>query len=184
MSTKDKYVVPNPHNLEGDMVVVSRRNTMPADSTDREDGVSAALNQVEKRTWDKQTTFLATYAEAGSIRKAAPAADTNRVTVYLWQRDDVLGFNERFLSATHSFREHLQDIALARIADPTGNRGSDVLVLGLLNAHWPEKYRPNTIVVDDTSKKVLAAIRDWGKKPKPVESETEAVQEAEEIVTP
>ena len=115
----------------------------------------AAFGTHEKQTLVKQDAFLASYVELGSIYRAAPAVGITRQAVQYWNAHDLCGFKARFEFALFAFRESLQDIAIQRIRNPKGNRGSDVLVLGLLNAHWPEKYRQNVVIVDETPRQVL-----------------------------
>jgi len=84
----------------------------------------------------------------------------SRQLVYYWIAEDSYHFKSRLEHACHSFRERLQDIALSRIEEPQGNRGSDVLLMATLNAHWPEKYRRDSIIVNvDVAKDVLAEVR-------------------------
>ena len=116
-----------------------------------------SLTLGEKETWNRQEGFLAAYSECGSIRKAAPAAEVPRVTVMWWNRTDYLGFKARFEVAQHQFREMLQDMAVARVQAQKPN-DNPVLLIALLNAHWPDKYRPNQQESDDTAKEVLAKL--------------------------
>ena len=66
----------------------------------------------------------------------------------LWKRDDVLAFMHRFDAAQDEFREMLQDLAVERVRSQDA-KANPLLLLALLNAHWPEKYRPNVTVQDD-----------------------------------
>ena len=68
-------------------------------------------------------------------------------------------FAKWYPDAMQGFREHLETVAMDRIADPQGNRGSDVLLLGMLNAAWPDKYRPRGEPVDDTALDILKELR-------------------------
>jgi len=118
------------------------------------------LGTVDRRTWKDQEHFLAQYAKSGTIMRAAEATNVSRETVRRWQRADKLGFADRFDSARERFREELEEIAFARLRDPQGNRGSDVLLITMLNAHWPEKYRPNAQPEDQAALRFLSAIRE------------------------
>lgn len=114
---------------------------------------------VEKQTLVRQQAFLAAYAITGTIVSASKAIGiTSWETVHRWRSGNVFGFRERMDKAHQAFGDHLEDIALERINDPTGNRGSDVLLMALLNANRPDKYRPNVIITDDTAKDVLKAL--------------------------
>ena len=43
----------------------------------------------------------------------------------------------------------------ARLAEPSGNRGSDVLLMFKMKAEMPEKYRERVTIVDTTETKQL-----------------------------
>ena len=137
----------------------NQRNTETYETALAEYGIEyTALSLQEKETLARQQAFLAAYAEAGSIRKAAPAAGITREGVQYWRRHNTLNFEPRMEAAVHEFREHLQDMAIQRITNPVGNRGSDLLLIAMLNAHWPERYRNNVVVVDDRAKEVLEKL--------------------------
>ena len=57
---------------------------------------------------------------------------------------------------------------MSRLKDPKGNQGSDLLLMAMLNARWPERYRANTESRDQSAKEALQEIRDmhkeWKKK--------------------
>ena len=135
-------------------------------------GVPSTSNTLVKQ-WSSQEAFLLAFRGTGTVLQAA-AGICDRTMVYYWRKNDCQGFNARFEKAQHSFREYLEQLALHRIKDPTGNRGSDVLLLALLNANYPEKYRPNVVVDADAAKAVLAALR----KPQVVVKETEEIRDS------
>lgn len=122
------------------------------------------LSGRQRRTWDIQQAFLKAYAKCGSVKGAVRARGReNRTSVYSWEKEDILGFRERFELARQTYREYLEDLALSRIKGPTGNRGSDVLLMFLLKAHWPEKYREGRVSVDDTPKRVMEMLTEMMK---------------------
>ena len=123
----------------------------------------------------RQDFFMTLYAELGSIRAAVKEMGLNRRTVNRWIKGDVQGFKERFEEAKHNFREMLQDLAVNRVKE-RGSKDNPILLITLLNAHWGEKYRPQTVAVDDTAKEVLSELRDRFKVIKKVE-ETEETTE-------
>ena len=119
----------------------------------------ASLTASKRATVARQDAFLSGFASKGSIRSSAPGMELSRQLVYYWIEVDLCHFKSRLEQASHSFRERLQDIALSRIEEPKGNRGSDVLLMAALNAHWPEKYRRDSVIVNiDVAKDVLTAI--------------------------
>ena len=112
----------------------------PTESTN---WIRATMTHKEKRTWDRQNLFLETYAETGSIRASQPICRVSRSSVYYWDQGDVFGFSDRFDKSKHEFREKIQDMIWERCKNPEGNRGSDVLLLAMMNSHHPEKWRAN-----------------------------------------
>jgi len=73
-------------------------------------------------------------------------------------------YRDRFEQAKRDFGDFLEQLALSRVTDPQGNRGSDMLVVALLNANLPSKYRPNVTVVDNTAKDLLKRLGMTGTK--------------------
>jgi hypothetical protein len=130
---------------------------------DRQSSVSAA-------TKGRQDRFLEKYTELGRINHSAAATGIHVDTHGDWVRENVGGYRKRWEAAQQAWREALEKRALARIDDPQGNRGSDVLLLAMLNAAWPDKYRPGVIVADDTAKDLLAELRKRGRRVKPESS--------------
>ena len=130
---------------------------------DRHSSVSAA-------TKGRQDRFLEKYTELGRINHSAAATGIHVDTHGDWVRENVGGYRKRWEAAQQAWREALEKRALARIDDPQGNRGSDVLLLAMLNAAWPDKYRPGVIVADDTAKDLLAELRKRGRRVKPESS--------------
>ena len=134
----------------------------------------------------RQDLFIGLYSEMGSIRAAAKEMNISRRTPTRWIKDDIQGFKERFEEAKFNFREMLQDIAVNRVKEQ-GSKDNPVLLIALLNAHWAEKYRPQTTSVDDTAKEVLSDLRDRFKVIKKVEetedtSEVSPQQQVEDIL--
>ena len=134
----------------------------------------------------RQDLFIGLYSEMGSIRAAAKEMNISRRTPTRWIKDDIQGFKERFEEAKFNFREMLQDLAVNRVKEQS-SKDNPVLLIALLNAHWAEKYRPQTTSVDDTAKEVLSDLRDRFKVIKKVEetedtSEVSPQQQVEDIL--
>lgn len=128
------------------------------------------LDTTDSRIWTDQEHFLAQYGKCGTIMRAAEATNVSRETVRRWQRANKLGFAERFDLARERFREELEEIAFERLRDPQGNRGSDVLLITMLNAHWPEKYRPNAQPEDQAALRLMSMLREGHQHRAKVES--------------
>jgi hypothetical protein len=109
-----------------------------------------------------QERFLDAYAEHGSITAACRVADLSRDTAHRWRNEDRNGFRRRYEDAQHTFREEKLEAAMfRRIFDPTGNRGSDILLMFALKAHWPDKYKDTAQPTDDSAKDVLRTLMGW-----------------------
>ena len=99
----------------------------------------SGCSRQEKRTLTAQEAFLAAFAEAGSIRKAEPAAKVSRPTVWRWTKEDVFHFKALFEAAEHSFRELLQDLAVEQVKSM--EMKNPLMHISLLNAAWPGDKR-------------------------------------------
>jgi hypothetical protein len=118
--------------------------------TDRNDN-----SQQSTITKINQDAFLAAFAVSGTLKSAAEAIDIPRATIHAWARKDTHGFKVRYTEATEIFREYLQDIAVDRVKNQKPN-DNPVLLITLLNAHWPEKYRRDAHYADNAAKEVMA----------------------------
>ena len=138
----------------------------------------------------RQHAFLAAYPMYGSIVATANAIGVPVGTCYRWVSPGSTTFKgmdlfgEGFKEAQKAFADTLEALAWSRVTDPSGNRGSDVLLLALLNANHPAKWRPNVTISDtDAAKSILAELRK-ASRPRRNDSVQDAVREAEDIVTP
>jgi hypothetical protein len=127
-------------------------------------------SHVSHGTKERQARFLELFGKFGQVTATAEATGIDRVTHYDWIKRDINAYRVKFDAAQQVWREALESRAMARIDDPQGNRGSDVLLLAMLNASWPDKYRPGVIVADDTAKDLLAELRKRGRRVKPESS--------------
>ena len=123
--------------------------------SDVEQNLIDALDTQAKHSLEKQDRFLKLFAQHGNVAQTAAGCGVGRSTIYAWERDDYLSFAKRWEQARHAYREAAEAQMDARLADPTGNRGSDILLMFKLKALWPDKYREAVVVVDDTAKRLL-----------------------------
>ena len=122
--------------------------------------MSANTNAVTRA---KQDAFLAAYSIAGSVRAAALAIDVPIGTAKYWIVQDTLGFKEKYKDAKEMFREYLQDLAVDRVQNQKPG-DNPVLLITLLNAHWPEKYRRDAYHADNSAKEVMGEWKKWLKE--------------------
>lgn len=87
---------------------------------------------------DHQRKFLTAYANCGNITGAAELAKMTRQCHYRWLRELAPSYAEAFDSVREMAIESLEAEARRRAMT-----GSDVLLIFLLKAHRPEKYRDN-----------------------------------------
>ena len=103
----------------------------------------------------KKGKFLKAFADTGMVGKSAVLAGVNRKTVYRWRQTDQT-FSKAFEEAKEEVLESLEAEAMRRAKDgvpvPIYHQGkeigtiqkySDLLLIFLLRALKPEKYRDN-----------------------------------------
>ena len=143
-----------------------------------------------------QDVFLTAYSLVGSLRKACDGIDLPRATVRSWIHTDSHGFKARFKESQEVFREFLEDIALERVKNQKPN-DNPVLLITLLNANYPEKYRRDAYHTDNAAKEIMGEWKKWvkdnqkaenrkTKTDKKSESEIdrqEAIEEAQKILS-
>ena len=134
--------------------------------TDMSDSLNAGRSNSDrmKDAAKRRDIFLAAYEEWGTIRKACEIAGVARGTYDRWHTEDI-GFVKELDRMKQSFAESLEELALDRVKNPDKNRGSDVLLIGLLNANMPQKYRPQFAMSEDSAKELII---EWRKAAKEV----------------
>ena len=137
------------------------------------------MDSRSQRTIANQDAFLAVYREIGSVSKSAKEVGIDRTTVQGWARKDLHGFKEKYALAKEDFREYLQDMAVSRGQDQKPN-DNPVLLITLLNAHWPEKYRRDGNTANTEVKEMMGEWKKWVKANKGKSKKDEGVTEAEE----
>ena len=106
----------------------------------------------------RKAIFLEAFEEWGTVKKGCEAAGVTREAYSWWHRTDP-EFSKRVDLMRQSFAESLEALALDRVKNPDKNRGSDVLLLGLLNANMPAKYRPSVAMDQDSAKELITEWR-------------------------
>tara|TARA_R100000789_G_C2882177_1_gene114854 strand:- start:22 stop:387 length:366 start_codon:yes stop_codon:yes gene_type:complete len=79
-----------------------------------------------------------------------------------WMKANEFGFFERLEDADILFCENLEQLALERVRSQDA-KANPVLLITLLNANLPAKYRPTVVMSDDTAKDVLSELRKLSK---------------------
>lgn len=128
-----------------------------------------ALNAERKQdSANKKRMFLAAYEEWGTVKRACELVGIKRQTYLNWSSSDYK-FATAMDGSRRAFAETLEDLALERVKNPDKNRGSDILLIGLLNANWPSKYRPQVTMDQDSAREVLHEMKRWRKESSVVE---------------
>ena len=128
---------------------------------------SSGINEEElstryRKVLKEQDRFLELYEKSRAKGTSAKGVGVVRETVRLWEKKDILGFKKRLEEADEKFCDTLEQKALALIDDMSVTN-SPLLLITLLNANLPHKYRPNVIVPDETAKDMLEELRKLSK---------------------
>ena len=136
----------------------------------------------------KQDAFLSIYSQGASVKLASQGANTTRWSVKRWVDDDLLGFRDRFDSANADFKDSLIEMAMHRLNEQKAT-DSPLLLITMLNAYIPEKFRPTSASTEEVAKDTIKEMRTLAKNAfvaKPVEeeelSERSPMQQVEEII--
>ena len=135
----------------------------------------------QRKTYRRQDKFLKVYKETRSRSVSASYAGVSPSTISKWLREDYLEFKQRYDEADTAFCEGLEQLALERVK-MQDSKSNPVLLITLLNANLPEKYRPSAIMTDDTAKDVLSQLRKLAKETPPSKSKEEKEESALEQV--
>jgi hypothetical protein len=133
----------------------------PTAPTPQDYGFPASPSLRNIQCWDHQEAFLKAYGELGTILHAARAVGIHRTTVNLWLSSDLYSIKKRMELAHQDYVESVERLMNDRLANPTGNRGSDVLLMFKLKAEHPEKYREEVKVIGvDSAKQMMDRLRE------------------------
>ena len=106
----------------------------------------------------RKKKFLDSFEACGTIRGACNIVGVARPTYHRWVVEDA-DFAKEFDQRRVAFAESLEELALDRVRNPDKNRGSDLLLIGLLNANMPAKYRPQVAMSEDSAKDLIIEWR-------------------------
>ncbi len=105
----------------------------------------------------KQQRFLEAFVKMGRIGSACRAIGLTRQTHYDWLKADP-AYEALWKVAVECHQEYVDELILDRITDPTGNRGSDILLIFYAKAINAAKYREQPPPSDDTQKQIAEAL--------------------------
>ena len=116
------------------------------------------FGSIEKRIWSQQQRYLHAYSIKKTKTTAARYAGVHYETTRLWERDNYLRFGSRMAMAQTIHHDLIEDklMELGMGLKP----GQNVTPLAIkANAEMPEKYRHNTITLDERPQKVLDELK-------------------------
>ncbi len=143
-----------------------------------EKNTSAKKDTRSKRK--KQLDFISRLSEYVSVSRACRMAKIPRATIYRWLNNDV-GFKGQYAEACEAALQRLEDEAIRRgfegLAKPVYYQGkkigtvkefSDTLLMALLKAKAPAKYRDRPKAIDVVDAGEAGALKNtvikWGDK--------------------
>jgi len=108
--------------------------------------------------WARQEQVLRGFEALGNLTAACEAAGVARKTAEYWRRVDALGFAGRLERAKGGFGDRLESLAwdLVKKMKPGQN---PTLLICLLNATLPAKYRVQTALDPATARDTLSELR-------------------------
>ena len=102
--------------------------------------------------------LLAAVEQYGGNTKAMKAAGISKQTYYNYIKNDP-EFKENLEHAKLAFGESMLELAIDRVKNPEKGKGSDVLLISLLNAYLSHIFKPTTVVGEDTAKELITEWR-------------------------
>lgn len=126
-----------------------------------------------------KSNFIEKYKETKTISSAVSGLNISRDTVYEWFKQDP-EFKQSFDDEKLAVGEGLESKAFQLIDKMVekGDYGRPVLLITLLNAHLPERYKQSDNTGDD-SRQLISEFR---KMAKSKQAKTKVEQEAEDII--
>jgi hypothetical protein len=115
--------------------------------TPQDYGLPENPNPQQMQVWNRQELFLTAYSKTGKRGEAAKEVGLSVSCIENWVAKDVWGIRKRMALAHQQYVESLEQLMDERLLNPTGNRGSDVLLMFKLKAEAPEKYREEVKVL-------------------------------------
>ena len=108
----------------------------------------ASRTTLELATITRQDLVLESYANVGTLKASCEAIDRTYEMADRWVRLDIHHFKRRLAVAREQYTASLEVLMHNRLTDPTGNRGSDVLLMFNLKAKRPDVYRETPVVIN------------------------------------
>jgi len=114
-------------------------------------------NTPEGMALNKQL-LLQAVEEWGGNTKALKVAGISRTTYFRWVKDDP-DFSADLEHSKKAFGEKMLEVAIDRVRNPDKNRGSDLLLISLLNAYMGHIFKPSTVGGEDSARELITELR-------------------------
>ena len=126
--------------------------------------------------------FLKEYNRRRTISSAVSGMAIGRTTIYEWFKEDSK-FKQDFDDSKLAIGESLESTAFALIDKmlESGDYSRPLLLITMLNAHLPERYRQSDNTGDD-SRQLISEFRKMAKTKEPNNSKSKVVRQAEDII--
>ena len=123
--------------------------------------------------------FLKEFAKSRAISAAVSKIGVSRDTIYEWFKQDP-AFKQEFDDSKLAVGEGLESKAFYLIDKMVekGDYGRPVLLITMLNAHLPERYKQTDTTGDD-SRQLISEFRKMAKEKK---NKSKAIKQAEDII--
>lgn len=139
------------------------------------------LTQRQHNTLAHQQAFLEAYADCGNMAGASTASGMSKWSGYRYKDENQFRFKERLLHAHAYYCDRLEGKAheLAMALQPGQNA---LVLLALLNANLPDKYRPNAVAPSETMTETLRAMKQSVREHRKLADGSETITETETYV--
>ena len=143
-----------------------------------------SLRRDQKASYARQTAVLEAYRVTGTLSEAARTCGLTPRAAYRWEEEDTMAFRSRLALAVREHGESMVDLMRSRLTDPTGNRGSDVLLMFYLKSWDPQRFKESSAIQDSTARDLLSELRKRGriKRQASGDEEPTPVEEAERLL--
>ena len=139
------------------------------------------LTQVQHAVIARQNAFLEAYAQCGNMAGASVASGMARLSGYRYKHENQFRFKDRLLQSHAYYCDNLEGKAndLAMALQPGQNA---LVLLALLNANMPDKYRPNAVAPSETMTETLQAMKQAVREHRKLKDGTEVETVTETVI--
>ena len=136
----------------------------------------------DKDKKELKAKFLKEYNKRRTISSAVSGMAIGRTLIYEWFKEDS-EFKQNFDDSKLAIGESLESTAFALIDRmlESGDYSRPLLLITMLNAHLPERYRQSDNTGDD-SRQLISEFRKMAKTKEPKSPKSKVVKQAEDLI--